>query len=752
MPDPDDSSYSRTFLGSLTQAVQTIHAKVDFSRLKLKDQARVPKLWVQENEDEEAKAYPLLGDRYVVGRSTRSCDIVVRNPIVSQIHASLERDSHQRTPFVIKDENSTNGIFRGRKRLTRAVLHHKDVFTLGPPELETAVRVQYIDPPPLHWQILRYAAYGVSGVVGVALLAIAIEWQKFAVVPLPPFDQGPVIVLSGDRVPLAAQQDQAHGELKSLNDFSPYLVKAIVASEDSRFYWHMGVDPYGILRAVITNVSGGKLREGASTLTQQVARTLFRSYVGSEDDDSLGRKLREAVVALKLETYYSKDVILLAYLNRVYLGVGNNGFENASEFYFDKPAKDLSLAEAATLVGILPAPNSFNPVRDYGTAIAYRNRVITRMAEQGKISAQEAERARRSRIEVSPKAREKLGSIKAPYYYTYVFDELDALLGKDLAQEGNFIVETGLDLRIQAKAEAALRNTVANTGSRYGFNQGALVTMDFQAGTILAMVGGVDFQQSQFNRATQAMRQPGSTFKVFDYTAAIADGISPGRTYSCDPLTWQGQNFDGCVHGSGSISLYSGIAQSENPIALRLAQDIGLDRIIEMARQMGITSPLKSAPGLVLGQSEVSLLEMSRAFAVLADDGRKNPPTAIVRVLDAGDCVKPKLIETCRVIYSRAAEQRSPLQVLSPAVAQTMTDMLRGVVSSGTGRAAALGLGEAGKTGTTNDGRDLWFIGYVPSQNLLTGIWLGNDNNSPTDGSSGQAAELWGNYMNAIVR
>ncbi|MBW4550361.1 MAG: transglycosylase domain-containing protein [Aphanocapsa sp. GSE-SYN-MK-11-07L] len=749
MADSDDSS-SRTFLGNLTQAVQTLHAKVDFSKLKLKEQARVPELWVQENADEKAKTYPLLGDRYVLGRSTRSCDIVVRNPIVSQIHASLERDSSQRTPFVIKDENSTNGIFRGRKRLTRAVLHHKDVLTFGPPELEAAVRVQYIDPPPLPVRILRYAAYGVSGVVGIALVAIAIEWQKFAVVPLPPFDEGPVIVLSRDRVPLAAPENQAHGELKSLQDFSPYLTKAVVASEDSRFYWHIGVDPYGVLRAVITNISGGELREGASTLTQQVARTLFRSYVGSED--SIGRKLREAVVALKLETYYSKDFILLAYLNRVYLGVGNNGFEDAAQFYFDKPAKNLTLAEAATLVGILPAPNSFNPVRDYSTAIAYRNRVIARMAEQGMVSPQEAERARRSRIEVSPKAREKLGNIKAPYYYSYVFDELDALLGKDLAQEGNFIVETGLDLRMQARAEAALRNTVTSAGSRYGFDQGALVTMDFAAGTILAMVGGVDYRQSQFNRATQALRQPGSTFKVFDYTAAIADGISPSRAYSCAPLTWEGQTFAGCVHGSGSMSLYSGIAQSENPIALRLAQDIGLDRVIDMARTMGITSPLKAVPGLVLGQSEVTLLEISRAFAVLADSGRKNPPMAILRVLDAGDCVKPKVVETCRVIYNRAEEQRSPIQALPAEVAATMTDMLQGVVSSGTGRAAALGLGEAGKTGTTNDGRDLWFIGYVPSQNLLTGVWLGNDNNSPTAGSSGQAAELWGNYMNAVIR
>lgn len=738
----------QTFLGNLTQAAQTLQARVDFSRLALKPQARVPELWVQDAEDQQAQVYPLLGDRYVIGRSNRSCDIVVRNPIVSQIHASLEREQNQRTPFVIRDEKSTNGIWKGQKRVQVTVLHHKDVLTLGPPELEAAVRVQYIDPPPWYVRLLRYSLYGTTGLMGLALLAIGIEWQKFSVLPLPPFDQGPVIVLSRDLVPLTAQREQLHGELKSLKNFSPYLIKALVASEDSRFYWHLGVDPMGVLRAVVTNISGGQLREGASTLTQQVARTLFRSYVGNED--SLGRKFREAVVALKLETYYSKDFILLTYLNRVYLGVGNNGFEDASEFYFDKPAQNLTLAEAATLVGILPAPNSFNPVQDYSTAIAYRNRVLTRMVEQGMISAVEADRARRSRIEVSPKARERLSSIKAPYYYSYVFDELESLLGKQLAQEGNFIVETGLDLRAQAQAEATLKNTVLGSGGSYGFSQGALVTMNVKSGEILAMVGGVDYQQSQFNRVTQAMRQPGSTFKIFDYTAAIAQGISPYRTYSCAPLTWQGQNFGGCRHGSGSLDLFQGLTWSENPIALRLAQDVGLNRIVELARRMGITTPLDPVPGLILGQSEVTLLEMSRAFAVLANDGRKDPPTAIRKVLDAGDCVNPREINTCRVIYEHS--QQSASQILSPAIAQTMTEMLRGVVRSGTGRAAAIGRGEAGKTGTTNDNRDLWFIGYIPNLNLLTGVWLGNDNNAPTNGSSGEAAALWGDYMAKIVQ
>jgi penicillin-binding protein 1A len=745
-PDPPP----KTVLKQFTQMVKNIQARAQFSGLALKKDARVPELWVQDVNAEKAEVYPLLGDRYTVGRSSRTSDIVIRNPIVSQLHATIRRDPRQRRVFFIRDEQSTNGIFVKKRRVKQHEFKHKDVLTFGPPDLETAVRVQFMDPPSPFVVGVRYVIYGVSGVLGLAALALGLESSKIPVVPLPASQQGPIVVLARDQTPLMQPRLQGHLELKQLSDFSPYVIDALIASEDSRYYWHIGVDPIGVTRAIATNILGGSIREGASTLTQQLARSLFRSYVGTED--SVGRKAREAIVALKLETIYSKDFLLLAYMNKVYLGAYASGFEDASRFYFDKPAKNLSISEAATLVGILPAPNSFNPVQNYSAAVDYRNRVITRMVQQGRISAEEGDRARRSRIEISPKARQQLESMQAPYYYSYVFDELERLLGKDLAQEGNFIVETALDPNIQTKAESTLRDGIDGDGATYGFSQGSLVTMDFEAGEILAMVGGRDYKQSQFNRASQALRQPGSTFKLFAYTAALEQGISPYTTFSCAPVEWEGQSFGGCVSGGGALNLYDGVARSENPIALRVGETVGLGKVIQTARKMGVESKLQAVPGLVLGQSETTLLEMAQAYSVIANEGQKRPPLAIRKILDAGDCQRPTDFKTCRAIYDRNDKQNQGIQVLSPDIARTMTQMLQGVVQSGTGRAAALGVGEAGKTGTTNDNRDLWFIGFAPSQKLLTGIWLGNDNNDPTAGSSAQAASIWGRYMRSIIR
>jgi membrane peptidoglycan carboxypeptidase len=732
----------------LTQFVTQLVQQVN-TALALKPGARVPELWVQTAEEEQAAVHRLVGDRYLLGRSSRASDIVVRNPVVSQLHLSLSRDPEHPRQFILKDEKSTNGIYIGRRRLKSLMLRHGDVLTLGPPELANGVRLQYHNPPPKWVRGLQYALYGVGGLTGLVTLGILVEWSKIPVYPLPSGVEGPVMVYSRDQTPLRQLPTRSHQELDRLRDFSPYLPDAVIASEDSRYYWHLGVDPLGILRAVIVNLQRQGIAQGASTVTQQLARSLYPDYVGR--DNTAGRKIREAIVALKLETFYSKDELLRTYLNRVYLGVGSYGFEDAAQFYFDKSAADVNLVEATSLVAILPAPNAYNPVQDYDTAVQLRDRIIERMAQMGMISQDEANQARRSRIEVSPTAEETLSNTIAPYFYSYIFTELRERLGESLAREGNFIVETGLDIDKQDAAEAALTTAVEQSGGRVGFSQGAIVTLDSSTGTILALVGGLDFAASQFNRATSAQRQPGSTFKLFAYAAALDQGISAGKAYDCSPVTWQGQRYRGCERSSGAINMYRGMAQSENAVAIRVAQDVGLDGLIAMARRLGIQSELRASPGLVLGESETNVLEMTGAYGAIANNGQWNRPHAITRVLDSGDCVDPNDPQTCRVIYDASQDRTGQRQAISAPIAQTLTTFLQGVIQGGTGSRAAIGYGEAGKTGTTDNAVDLWFIGYVPGRNLTTGIWLGNDDNSPTRGSSSNAAQLWRDYMGKIV-
>jgi membrane peptidoglycan carboxypeptidase len=743
----------KTLLAQLTQAIG--RTKVNFTRLALKPNARVPKLLVQDADAPQPDTFPLLGEKYVLGRSSQSCDIVVRNEVVSQVHLSLKRDRKKSSTFLLKDEGSTNGIYRGKKRVDRIILRDGDTFTLGPPELKAAVKITYLDPPPVYLRVLRYGLYGTGSLLGLLVLVIIAESTKIHVNPLPDAN-GPVMVYADDlEEPLRPPKVGAHKDLVNLTDFSKHLPKALIASEDSRFYWHFGIDPWGVGRAVIVGRQQGRLTQGASTLTQQVARSLFRSYVGSQDN--LPRKMREAVVALKLEATYSKDKILLTYLNRVFLGDDAHGFEDASQHYLGKSARDLSLPEAAMLVGILPGPNMFNPCiedkqgRKGTKAIERRNLVLTRMLETGMITAAEAREARRSTLNYRLEACLPSTNTKAPYLYDYVFKELQEILGTETAKEGNFAIETGLNLKMQAKAEAALRKNIANVGSNYRFAQGGIITLDSTTGIVKAMVGGVDYQKSQFNRATDAQRQPGSTFKLFGYVAAIEGGISPGKTYSCDPLAWGGRRFPGCGHGaSGSANMYTGFSLSENVTALRVAQDIGLPRVLATAQKMGIRSKLDDVPAVILGQSVVNMLEMTGAYGVVADRGIWHQPRAIKRVYDTSNC-DIKQIRTCRIMYDYAKDSQSR-RVLRTGIADTLTTMMRGVITNGTGKNAAIGLGEVGKTGTTNDNVDMWFIGFIPDKKVVTSIWLGNDDNSPTKGSSAQAAQVWGNYMGSVFK
>lgn len=733
---------------AVTQAVRTI--KVNFSSGNFQSGKATPELIVKEANGKE-HVYPLVGDRYTLGRSS-SCDISIRNAVVSQTHLILKRNRKKPRSFIVQDEKSTNGIYRGKRRLKSMSLYHGESFTLGPPELAAAVTIQYRNPLPFWLYIIRYSLYSLAGMLCLMLFILGIEWLKVPVYPIPRESTLPIVVYAGDEEtsinPTA--QNNTHRELKKLSDFSKFLPNAVIASEDSRYYWHFGVDPIGITRAIAINLTSSN-RQGASTLTQQLARSLFPE-VGRQN--TAGRKVREMIVAFKLETFYSKDFILKTYLNRVYLGIGTYGFEDAAQFYFEKSATELNLSEAATLVAILPAPNAYNPVKDYETAVGLRNRIIDRMVKLGMIGSEEADRARRSRIEVSPKAKATFNSAVAPYFYSYVLEELQALLGVDVAQEGNFIIETALNPKLQQQAELALNNSITENGNRLGYSQGAIVTLDSRNGDILALVGGVNYNQSQFNRVVQAKRQPGSTFKVFAYAAALEQGIDSETKYSCTPLSWLGQQYRGCERSSGDIDMYEGLAKSENVTALRIAQDAGLARVVDVAKRLGISSSLTEAPGLVLGQSETTVLEMTGAYATIANDGIWNKPHAINRVLDGSDCKKSGDRNTCREIYVFENDKETYRDVITQEITDELTDMLEQVVEEGTGKAAFIDEeAVAGKTGTTDKNVDLWFIGYVPKDDYdyITGVWLGNDNNSPTNGSSYQAANLWGKYMKQVL-
>ncbi len=741
-PKPPKSKLM-TQLNQLTQVVNGV--------LKINPKERVPRLEVRRSQRDKPEIYDLVGDRYILGRSTGKCDIVVQTPLVSQVHAQLVRDRTQKkAQFILQDQDSTNGIYRDKQRLKSVPLRHKMKITLGPPELAEAATIRYLDPPPWYIRTVQYTGIGIGAIAGIIVLAIGVEIGRVPdLKPLPVTQQGPVEVLADDGIKRLDPTDIAnHTEYASLAEFGQFVPKAVIASEDTSFYWNIGVDPVGVARAIVTNVrSRGERLEGASTITQQLSRNLLgKTYVGTED--SAGRKWREAAAAIKLNFTYNKDEILRLYLNRAYTGNGVYGFKDAAKLYFGKEASELNLSEAATLVGLLPSPETINPFKNKNLAIEYRDRILNRMAELGMITDKDAERARRSVLILNETAKTKLQGSVAPYYYSYVFDELQDILGENFAREGNLIVETNLDVAMQKASDDALRDAVDRDGGSYGFSQGAIVTLNASDGSLLAMTGGVDYKASQFNRAAQALRQPGSTFKLFTYAAAVDRGISPSSTYSCNALS----GVTGCHNGgSGSIDMYRGFALSENVVAVRIAEATGFDNVVKMARTLGITAKLDASSNMVLGGNEVKILEMAGAYATVVNEGKYNKPHAIKRILDSADCKNPKDRQTCRVIFD-ASTFLKPRQAIDAGVASTMLDMMRGVVQYGTGRAAAIPQGTVvGKTGTTDEGRDLWFIGAVPRKNLVAAVWLGNDEGI-TRGSSAVAAQVWGDYMRQAVR
>jgi membrane peptidoglycan carboxypeptidase len=684
---------------------------------------------------------PLIGGAYRIGRDD-SCEITIDHGAVSRVHAWLEQRGGR---WLLRDAGSTNGLWWQGRRVQELLLDDGDCIRLGPLSQPGLPELSYSAAPLPELAALRrglgWLIIGTLGLgTGLLLLSVAQMPIRGSLATV----RGPLAIYDRQGRAVSSLDTLKHREQGGLSDYPDVLIQALLSSEDSRFWWHPGVDPIGTARALVTNLLGGRVLQGGSTLTQQLARSLYPEEVG--DGETLERKWRELLVALQLEARYSKRDLLLSYLNRVYLGVGW-GFEDAAQHYFAISASRLNLEQAALLVGLLPSPNGYDPCLDPQAALEARNQVLNKMAANGRISADRARRARRAPIVIAPQACRSNPALRgAPYYTDQVRRDLERLVGADSAEHGNYLIDTHLDLALQQRVETLLRQRLQRSAS-LGVNQGAVVVLDSRNGGVLAIAGGRDYRTSQFNRASMALRQPGSAFKLVPFALALERGLGPGAPVSCSPLAWGGVLYASDCRGS--LSLTSALASSSNTAALRLSRRVGLEAVVQKARDLGISSPLKPVPGLALGQSELSLLELTGAYGAIANGGIWHGPRTIRRLHDAESC-QGLADRRCRLAASQAPPLANPgRRAVSERASNQLRTMLQAVVANGTGRAAYRGGGEGGKTGTTNDGRDLLFVGFDPGRHWVIGIWLGNDDNSPTQASSALAAGLWSEIIAA---
>jgi penicillin-binding protein 1A len=566
----------------------------------------------------------------------------------------------------------------------------------------------------------------VWGFVGVAGLFAYYASQ------LPPIDQlavpkrPPNIAILADDGTLLANRGDTGGAAVHLGELPPYLPKAFVAIEDRRFYQHFGIDPVGVGRAVIRDVTGRGGMEGGSTLTQQLAKNLFLTQ-----ERTLSRKIQEAILALWLERKYSKDQILELYLNRVYFGSGAFGVEAAAQKYFGKSARQVTLSEAAVLAGLMKSPTRLAPNRNLTGANERAALVITAMAEQGDITEAMAKVALSTPAQV---VREK-GSGSINYAADYVMDMLDDTVG---AIDQDIVVTTTLDPAMQASAERALTEELNAKGGKFGVSQGAVVALD-PDGAVKALVGGRNYADSQFNRAVAAKRQPGSAFKPFVYLAALEKGLTPDTVREDAPITvkgWSPENYS--REYFGPVTLTKALSLSLNTVAVRLGLEVGPKAVVRTAHRLGIASDLEPNASIALGTSEVTPLELTAAYAAFANGGIGVQPHVIARVRTANG----------KLLYTR--KNASFGRVIDPQYVAMMNQMMQETLLTGTAHKAELpGWQAAGKTGTSQEWRDAWFVGYTSY--LVAGVWLGNDDNSPTKKVSGGnlPVDIWSRFMKA---
>ncbi|WP_354136313.1 PBP1A family penicillin-binding protein [Bradyrhizobium sp. LB11.1] len=563
--------------------------------------------------------------------------------------------------------------------------------------------------------------WGVIAIVGVVI------WVGAHLPPIQSLEipkRPPTIQIVGMDGSLLAQRGEMAGANVSLKDLPPYLPKAFIAIEDRRFFSHFGIDPIGILRALVTNVLHRGVSQGGSTLTQQLAKNLFLTQ-----ERTMQRKLQEAELAIWLERKHTKSEILELYLNRVYFGSGAYGVEAAAQRYFGKPAKNVTIAEAAMLAGLVKSPSRLAPNRNPEGAEARAKIVLAAMADAKFITEAQAQASiGHPSYNVKP-----VGAGTVNYVADWIGEVLDDLVGQI---DDSIKVETTIDPKLQAVAEAAIIDELAAKSVKFNVSQGALVAMT-PDGAVRAMVGGRNYSDSQYNRAVTAKRQPGSSFKPFVYLTAMEQGLTPDTIRQDAPIEVKGWKPENYTHEYfGAVTLTHALAMSLNTVAIRLGLEVGPKNVVRTAHRLGISSKLEPNASIALGTSEVSVVEMVGAYAAFANGGFAAVPHVVTRIrtLDG------------KLLYMRPADEHS--QVIEPRYVGMMNTMMRETLISGTAKKAEIpGWQAAGKTGTSQDYRDAWFIGYTA--NLVTGVWLGNDDNSPTKKATGGGlpVEVWTRFM-----
>ena len=537
---------------------------------------------------------------------------------------------------------------------------------------------------------------------------------------------------------LTSLHGEANRENATVEQMSPELKLAVVAIEDSNFYRHRGLNPYSIARAALANYEKGGVSEGASTITMQLVKNLFLTR-----ERTFSRKLAEAILAIRVEQVFSKDEILEMYLNNIYWGHNNYGVQTAAESYFNKSADELNLAEAAVLAGLIQAPEQYSPFLNYGNTKQRQAAVLARMRALNWITPEEEQAARKTPLLVGkPTAWRKS---KSPFITEAVTKELEERFGKEKVLRGGIRVQTTIDLDFQRMAEESIRES-HDMLQRWGLraDQVALAAVDPRTHFVKALVGGVDYKSSQFNRAVQSRRQPGSSFKPFVYYTALASGnFSPGTIIDDAPISYRipggiykPQNYGGKEDFGGKMSLSTSLIQSRNIPAVKIGKAVGLEKVIEICRTLGIESPMQPVISLPLGSIGVTPLEMAGAFATFASNGWSSKTTAILQVTDSKG----------NILLNNTPE---PKRILDPWATANLTTMLKGVLEpGGTGKKGNIGRPAAGKTGTTSSERDVWFVGYVPQ--LAAAVWVGNDDyKSMGKGITGGdfAAPVWRSFM-----